>query len=633
MRFFLHLLRTLLYPLLIISALLFGLIHTTPGTRLSVGLINLLMFKGALHIDHIEGKIFEKITLQGIHYRHDTLNLTIDRAVLMPVSLTRHAPWKFQLTLDSLSTPSVTLPPLHSISVLEITALNAWKLQGTMRGRYLKAPLLITFQATPAQFKAEAIWQKNTLKIQHQPHTAWHLKATLPTLNKLHPALTPLQTRVYIEGDFNNSMQGHITLRADKGSWLFPDKPPLAFSGLHTRLNYQGNGNPWGLSGRLLFAGKPILLKGAIRVFPELQGSLTLQGDALPLLNTEEYRLEASPNLALTWNPSGLTVQGTIVLPSGELTPRIVTHSVDLSDDVVFVHAQKARSGFALNLAVTVTMGQQVKLAVKGLTGTLQGSIKLLQTPESPLTAQGTLHIREGQYKAYGQHLTVENGQLVFNAGLINNPRITLRASKRLQRPDLLYPSPQSFMDFNTNTASTLNYKGNITVGIAVNGRLHSPQITLFSIPPLLSQADTLSYLLLGKPASEASQAGGQLLLQAITAMNLNKGSRGLELMNQLKNKLGLDFNLENTSLYNQKTHQTTETTRVVVSKKVNKRLSMRYNLGLGQNNVNVFTLNYLLNTFFSLQMNASTLASGIDLLYTRSGISPGGTGDSAAPS
>ena len=126
-----------------------------------------------------------------------------------------------------------------------------------------------------------------------------------------------------------------------------------------------------------------------------------------------------------------------------------------------------------------------------------------------------------------------------------------------------------------------------------------------------------MSYLLLGKPANQANKSGGQLLLTAVSALNLDSGHGSTQLLKQLKDKLGLDFNLGSNSAYDQKTGQSSEKTAVVVGKALSKRLYLSYNMGLSQTDNNVLTLKYLLNAFFSIQVNGSMAGSGIDLLYT----------------
>ncbi len=99
--------------------------------------------------------------------------------------------------------------------------------------------------------------------------------------------------------------------------------------------------------------------------------------------------------------------------------------------------------------------------------------------------------------------------------------------------------------------------------------------------------------------------------------MNLGSGSKGAELLSQLKNKLGIDLDLQNNPLYDQKTHQMHDRTSLMVGKSLSKRLYLSYNIGVLEEDSNVLVLKYILNKFFNVQVSASTEASGIDLYYT----------------
>ena len=193
-----------------------------------------------------------------------------------------------------------------------------------------------------------------------------------------------------------------------------------------------------------------------------------------------------------------------------------------------------------------------------------------------------------------------------------------IRAIRTFKKSDTNIANSNQLLDFSAASIDTTDVSSQTTVGVELSGRLNAHKIKLFSIPPTLSQSDILSMLILGKPASQASKAGGQLLLAAISSMNLDSGSKGLQLLEQLKQTLGVDFNVQDNPRYNQAASQTGDNTALVVGKSLSKRIYLSYNIGLMQNNNNVFTLKYLLNKFFSIQVTASDTGSGLDLLYTR---------------
>ena len=67
----------------------------------------------------------------------------------------------------------------------------------------------------------------------------------------------------------------------------------------------------------------------------------------------------------------------------------------------------------------------------------------------------------------------------------------------------------------------------------------------------------------------------------------------------------------------NPTTNKTVGDTAFVVGKALSKRLYLSYSIGILQENSNVLILKYLLNKYFSVQVTASTIENGVDLLYT----------------
>ena len=173
--------------------------------------------------------------------------------------------------------------------------------------------------------------------------------------------------------------------------------------------------------------------------------------------------------------------------------------------------------------------------------------------------------------------------------------------------------------DFSNGNTQSLDFSGKVTVGIEVTGRAEKPQIRLFSMPSSLSQADTLSMLLLGKPTNQVSGSGGQLLLSAITSMNLDSGGNGTHLLDQMKDTLGLDIDMQSSSSFNQQDNSVSDSTAVVLGKRLSDRIYLSYNMGLFQQNSNVLILKYVLNKFFNIQISASNVGNGVDIFYNRS--------------
>lgn len=441
---------------------------------------------------------------------------------------------------------------------------------------------------------------------------------SLDFLKELNPAIEnaggQLQMILKAQGQLNKpQVIGNLSLA--KGQLILPAGVNLD----PIDLKLTSKNQQWTVNGHIVSHNNALDLQGQGKFFPAVLGTVQLQGHDFPLINTEEYQIAISPKLALDFNPSAWKLTGDLVIPSAKLKPRMFTSSVNLSDDVVYTGNKAANSNpLHLETHIRLAMGQQVEISNQSLHGFLDGAINLHQRPNEPLRADGELTIREGKFNAYGQDLTISQGQLLFNGDVVENPLIKLRAVRQFNNASASFAGSNRLFDFNAANVQNLDFGGQTTVGIQMSGRLNAPKIQLFSIPGNLSQADILSMLLLGKPANQASQAGGQLLLTAISSMNLDSGSNGLQLLDQLKKSLGFDMNVENSTQYNQKTNQTTESTDFVIGKSLSNRLYLSYNFGLSQTGGNLLTLRYLLNRFFSVQVSASPVASGVDLLYTR---------------
>jgi translocation and assembly module TamB len=363
-----------------------------------------------------------------------------------------------------------------------------------------------------------------------------------------------------------------------------------------------------------------LIIKGQGLLAPQLTSEITLESSNFPIINTDDYQIKISPKLHLNYKPDVLQIAGSVLVPYAQIKIQSFSNSLSLSNDVVFESQNNSYSSpIRSKIDLQVEMGDHVELSAKGLHATLIGRVNISQSSQSAMNATGELNVAKGEYKAYGQSLSIEQGELFFTGGAIDNPGINLRASKKVNASSSSATGTNQLLDFNSNNIQNANLRGNIKVGVEVTGRLTDPKVQLFSTPAILSQADILSMIVLGRPASQINKAGGQLILAALSSMNLGGNTNGMQLLGQLKESLGIDFNVETNSNYNLLNNTVSDKTAFVVSKSLSKRISLSYNVGLSQADPNVVTLKYLLNQFFSIQVNSSGSSSGIDVLYTSS--------------
>lgn len=569
------------------------------------------------------------------------------------------SPFEADLTLTSEMTEKQTTiksllhlpaPPLKTTIETNATIVSAEKAKVTLtfgQGSY-QLPQDTPLQALPFQggqlillLKPNLLTAKGDIRLDEQkwlrintkfPQFQWQALGdlsqnidgtvvayvnSLDFLKGVHEAINTisgqLKLELHVVGHLNKPrIKGHIAL--SRGEITIPK------IGLHLNpieINLSSHNQQWQAKGTMGSRGKTLFISGEGLYVPTLSGQMDVTGSDVPLIKTAEYDITASPNIKIGFDPTHLTINGQVLIPKAELKPISFSNTVGLPDDAVFVDETGAPTASPYDIAtdVTLTMGKEVLLNLKGLRGYLDGNLQLKQIPHGTLNAVGELLIRNGQYSAYGQNLTIDKGELIFAGGVIDNPGIQIRASRTFTGES--FSGSNQLLDFN-NTNLDSNHVGNkTTVGVEVTGRLNAHQIKLFSIPSNLSQPDILSLLVLGKPANQANKAGGQLLLAAISSMNLDSGTKGMQLIDQLKKTTGIDVTLENNTLYNQKTNQATDNTSVVVTKTISNRLFLSYNIGLLQKDNNILTLRYLLNKFFSVQVNTSDSGSGMDLLYT----------------
>ena len=169
----------------------------------------------------------------------------------------------------------------------------------------------------------------------------------------------------------------------------------------------------------------------------------------------------------------------------------------------------------AIDLQVTVADDFRVKAL--GLDSFVTGSIELQKQLTSPLLATGELQLREGKYRAFGQDLQINTGQIGFN-GALDKPYLNIRAIR--------------------NPATTAN---GVIAGVDLIGSAAKPRLTVFS-EPAMDQAKALSYLLNGEPLGESETSNNALLTQFLLSQGIDR-SEGF--LTQAGESLGLrDVNL-----------------------------------------------------------------------------------------
>ena len=163
-----------------------------------------------------------------------------------------------------------------------------------------------------------------------------------------------------------------------------------------------------------------------------IRSEVRIDGDNFTLLRLPDWRLNASPAIAILFDEKATRISGDIVIPVADITiHEVPTAAVRPSGDVV-VH----RSGQAaqtrrrpIYIDVRTVLGDDVNFSGFGLQTGLEGSVRISGSNNTTFASSGRVTLREGKYRAYGQELTIESGELIFN-GPLTNPSLNVRATR-----------------------------------------------------------------------------------------------------------------------------------------------------------------------------------------------------------
>ncbi|WP_414039203.1 translocation/assembly module TamB domain-containing protein [Acidithiobacillus sp. M4-SHS-6] len=257
---------------------------------------------------------------------------------------------------------------------------------------------------------------------------------------------------------------------------------------------------------------------GVIHLQPETHFALQVTGHAFTALNLPQVQADVSPDLQIDGSLQKIHIGGVIH------TDRLRILGTDFngpkpSSDVVFVkNVKKEHTGPALGVDLKVTLGNDAKVLISGLRANLAGSLDVVMHNGRSPVVQGVLRMVDGHYDIYGHSLDFERGSINFH-GEASQANLDVLAVRTIKNSD-------SFAVDNTP----------VKAGVQVTGTLQVPQVNLYSSPSM-SQADILSYLVLGTPSSSLSN---QDELLSAAAGTLFSASRAALFGNSLSNS-GID--------------------------------------------------------------------------------------------
>ncbi|MET0934789.1 MAG: translocation/assembly module TamB domain-containing protein [Luteibacter sp.] len=330
-------------------------------------------------------------------------------------------------------------------------------------------------------------------------------------------------------------------------------------------------------------------IKGTAALGAGAQIRLGVQGSTFTAIDIPAAKAIVSPDITIVQDAKGMNVTGKLNVDMADVNVERLpgAGATKASPDVVVVDdkAQEAAAESSpISADIRVDLGQKVHLVGFGIDGRITGQLDVRERPGRATTGQGQIGV-DGTYKAYGQDLKIEQGQLLFASTPIDNPGLNIRAARTL--------NPNATIDDGQK------------VGLYISGTAQRPILTVFS-NPVMEQSDALSYLVTGKPLSQVSGGEGNMVGAAAQALGSAAGDL---LAKKVGNRIGVDdIGVTNNDALG-------GTSAFTVGKYLSPRLYLSYGVGLfepGQ----VITLRYLFSRKWNFEAQNATEFSRASLNY-----------------
>jgi translocation and assembly module TamB len=330
------------------------------------------------------------------------------------------------------------------------------------------------------------------------------------------------------------------------------------------------------VTGKLRSGDGSARITGEVRATeqPGLAADIRIKGENLASVRLPNLSVDSSPDLTLRISEDVFDISGTLFIPRASAQIRQLPKTAVARSADVIVHVPEGVIEQTKETIVTgdveVVLGDDVRFNGFGLDSRIDGKLRLTQGRGGYLYSGGTLRVRDGFLTGYGKELRVDHGELTFT-GPLDDPLINIQVSR------------ESF------------YEGRqYTIGLRLTGTAQNVKTQPFS-RPTMSERDVLSFLLLDRPATSDSDAGGAALALGLQQLLPDQSGR---------------FGLDEVSF---ETNDANEAA-MVAGKRINDRLYVRYVFGaMGQ--PGAFRIRYRLGRGFSLEASTGARQS-MDLIY-----------------
>ena len=411
----------------------------------------------------------------------------------------------------------------------------------------------------------------------NQPSTQVNgrMSASLPDLAPFAvfaPQLANVHGRMDAQGSVTGTLQDPVISGQVSAAELAADVPAVGLHLKNGRLDvrpssqteFQITGGIESGGGTLKFAGTASTSGAA---------NMQLDGDRFLAADIPGAKVVITPDLDMVRNEERTTLTGKVTIPEADVNlqklPRGGDKAQAASPDVVVIDAGKtqeeaAEQAIPLFADITIVLGEKVNLTGFGLQAQVAGQLDVRERPGTDTVGSGTVRV-SGTYKAYGQDLTIQQGELLYAATPLDNPRLNIEATRTVEE---------------------------VVAGLRVRGSAQAPELTVFSDPPM-GQANALSYIVAGKPLEEIGSGEGEGDAVQAATRSLGAAAGGL-LAKNVGRRLGADE-------LSVKDDEMIGGAALTVGQYLSPRVYLSYGVGLFEPG-EVVTLRYKINKDLSVQ-------------------------------
>lgn len=411
----------------------------------------------------------------------------------------------------------------------------------------------------------------------NQPDTQINgrLNASLPDLAPFAvfaPQLANVHGRMDAQANVSGTVQAPVISGQVSAAELAADVPAVGLHLKNGRLEVRPSSpTEFQLSGGIESGGGALSFAGTASTSGAV--NMRVNGDRFLAADIPGAKVIITPDLDMVRNAERTTLTGKVTIPEADVNlqklPRGGDKAQAASPDVVVVDAGKTREeateqAIPLFADITIALGEKVNLTGFGLQAQVGGQLDVRERPGTDTVGSGTVRV-SGKYKAYGQDLTIQEGELLYANTPLDNPRLRIEATRTVEE---------------------------VVAGLRIRGSAQAPELTVFSDPPM-GQANALSYIVAGKPLDDIGSGEGEGDAVQAATRSLGAAAGGL-LAKNVGRRLGADE-------LSVKDDEMIGGAALTVGQYLSPRVYLSYGVGLFEPG-EVVTLRYKINSDLSVQ-------------------------------